>query len=264
MDDDIGESPRRRMILRRTRVAGGFSASSSTQSESLRAPADEVDDAVDPETVRESVRSGTTPVMPMDPGGSDNPRARLNAVAMAGSSTYAKEYRLQLIHRLLMRNVPLDQIASQLQVSISTIEKDRAELKRRLREAAKSLDINEMVGDQMATYGEISGMAMRVASSGGENNVPTAMKLAAMRTALAANADMTRFLNTAGVFDVHRFRRSEDGASMSDVQMLMQRTAELLQSLDDPPPPVPRPGGFPGMTFDDRDASGSTAEVQEL
>lgn len=271
-----GNGGRRRVILRRRGAGGGsFSAGISTRSESLRsssAESDEVDDAidspVDPDTVRDRIRTGQIPA-PAPDAERDNPRTRLNQVALAGSSSYAKEFRLQLLHRLLMRNVPLDQIASQLQVSISTVEKDRVELKKRLREAAKEINIDEMVGGQNAVYDEIAGMALRIASGSGEGGAPTPMRLAAMRTALAANADRTRFLSTAGVFDVLRFKRAEDGTNVSDVQHLMQRTLELMESLNEPegvvapvaPPPA---GGFRPMSFDDLDASGSAQEIQEL
>lgn len=272
---------RRRVIMRRSRSGGGgFSPSISTRSESLRtsAEADEVDDAIDPIAASHQIRTGAV-AAPTPDAERDNPRMRLNQVALAGSSTYAKEYRLQLLHRLLMRNIPLDQIARQLQVSISTVEKDRALLKARLREAATEMNINEMVGGQNAVYDEIAGMALRIASSGANRDengqpiqaVPTAMRLAAMRTALAANADRTRFLNTAGVFDVLRFRRAEDGAALSDVQTLMMRTAELMEQMmgEDPgtsptSPPPPRGGRFNAMTFDDADASTSATEVQEI
>ena len=283
MDDQ--NAPRRRVIIRRSRGFGGsgFSGGSLTTSESLREPSDqepdEVDDAVDLNTISNSIRQGSAapPPMDVDPNERDNPRSRLNAVAIAGSANYAKEYRLGLLHRLLMRNVPLDQIARQLNVSISTVEKDRAELKKRLREAALQLNIDEMVGNNNALYDEISGMSLRIASqasSGRDEHgnptppVPIAMRLAAMRTALASNADRTRFLNSAGVFDALRFRRGEDGETMSDVQTLMQQTLELMNNLDtlDAPatPPAPRPGGFAPMTFDDIDASGSANEIQEL
>lgn len=291
--DDENNTPRRRVIIRRGRSGGftGQGAGASSRSESLRASddseveEDDVDRAIDPSEMNRQVREraalppptyGVAP--PTDPdadAGRESPRMRLNQVAMAGSVAYAKEYRLVLLHRLLMRNVPLDQIAQQLQVSISTVEKDRVELKKRLREAAKEMDINEMIGGQNAFYDEISGMALRVASAGaGEGAVPVPMKLAAMRTALAANADRTRMLNTAGVFDVLRFRRAEDGTDLSDVQMLMMRTAEMLERLDEPEPepeaPVKpkrisrRKGGFAPMTFDDAGASSGDNEVQEL
>lgn len=282
---------RRRLSLRRGRGGGGgssFGGGGTGRMESYQGSdvvdehGDEVDDAIDPNNPRamdEQVRARMALPAPVTADEArDNPRSRLNEVSMAGSASYAKEYRLQLLHRLLMRSVPLDQIARQLQVSISTIEKDRAELKRRLREAAKELNIDEMVGNQNAVYDEIQAMALKVASAGvnadGTGGVPTAMKLAAMRTALAANADRTRFLNTAGVFDVLKFRRSDDGSDLSDIQLLMQRTAEVLANLDmqdagDVPAPSRvvrrrKKGGFDKMTFDDADASGSSNEVQEL
>jgi len=280
MSDDAPPPARRRVILRRARSAGGggFSASTSTQSESLRASdlddsePDEVDDAVNPEAMSRRIRAGQfhPPVL----ADKENPRTRMNAVQAAGSAAYAKEFRLTLLNRLLMRNIPLDEIARQLQVSISTVEKDRAELKRRLREAATQLNIEEMIGGQQAIYDEISGMAMRIASSGARTDengnaiqaVPTPMKLAAMRTALAANADRTRFLNTAGVFDVLRFRRADDGSNVSDVQNLMLQTLELMNSLkdDDTVDAAPRAGGFGPMTFDDIDATSSSNEVESL
>lgn len=288
--DDTVDNARRRNILRRSRGGGGgtsfaggsFSSGTSTQTDSLddRYEADEVEDGVSLDRSNEAVRSGRVapPTLPA-PGripDRDNPRSRLQDVAVAGSAAYAKEYRLTLLHRMLMRNVPLDQIARQLQVSISTVEKDRVLLKKRLREAATQLNIDELVGSQNAVYDEISGMSLRIASQAGggtdesgnpTNAVPTAMRLAAMRTALAANADRTRFMNTAGVFDVLRFRRAEDGTGLSDVQHLMQRTAELMATLDDPDTPVAstgRPGGFRPMTFDDADASSSDSEVQHI
>lgn len=278
-NDDINvPEQRRRVTLRRARSGGGgFQSGHSTQTESLR-DTDSVDAAIDPDELNERVRRLPPPTDQQDVGAAEpdreNPRMRMNQVAMAGSQSYAKEYRLQLLHRLLMRNVPLDQIAQQLQVSISTIEKDRAELKRRWREAAKELTVEEILGNESGIYDEITAMAMRTASGG--EGVPTAMKLAAMRTALAARADKTRFMNTAGVFDILRFKQAEDGGSLSDVQRLMQSTEALLARLNDPddePAAEParprrmartRKGGFKPMTFDDNDASTSATETQEI
>lgn len=233
-DQDISPSSRR-LRLRRGRVGGfaGGGSAGSTRSESLRtaAESDEVDTAIDPDTMDREVRARRP--LP-SPGRStpDDPRRRIAEVANSGSLAYNKEYRLSLLHRALMRNVPLDQIAAQFGVSISTIEKDRVELKKRLREVARELNIDEMVGSQTALYDEISGMAMRIAGkNSGDGATPVPMQLAAMRTALASNADKTRFYNTAGVFDVLRFRRAEDGGAQSDIQLLMEQTGQLMQSL---------------------------------
>lgn len=278
MTDQTDDSPsRRRLVLRRGRTGGGtsFSAGGTARVESFNgtdAPDhhDEVDDAIDPEDFNRQVQArAALPAPVTGDQARENPRARLDEVALSGSAAYAKEFRLNMLHRMLMRNVPLDQIARQLQVSISTVEKDRAELKRRLRERAKELDINELVGNQSAFYDEIQALSLRVASG----DATTPMKLAALRTSLAANADRARFLNSAGVFDALRFRRAEDNSTVSDVQLLMQRTAEMLAGLDEDAPadPAPRPairrsrkGGFNDMTFDDADASSGNNEVQEL
>lgn len=283
----------RRMMLRRARGAGagasggGFSygRGSDTRAEGMpasSAPPDGVDDAIDPDDYHNRVTArARLPAPPVTPEEArDNPASRLHEVAAEGSASYAKEYRLSLLHRLLMRNTPLDQIARQFNVSISTIEKDRAELRRRLREAAMDLNINQMIGEQNAFYDEAQAMSLRIASGGQE--VPTPMKLAAIRTALAANADRTRFNNTAGVFDALRYRRTEQGDDLTDVQLLMQQTGEMLRQFmegedgtggeDDEAPPQRRAvarrkrkaGGFDPMTFDDKNASSGDNEIQEL
>ncbi len=267
----------RRIAMRRAR-GNGFGQGSSTHSESLRTPvehvdADEVDDSIDPQSVHNQIVTRANTYQPPEPDAPINPRARMQQVAQAGSAAFAKEYRLDMLRRQLLRRVPLDQIALSMGVSISTLEKDRVELGKRMREHARQLDINEIVGNQVETYAEISGMAMRMASA---EATPAAMRLASMRTALASEADKTRFLNTSGVFDVLRYRKSEDGTDVSDVQLLMNSTKEMFDLLladesETPPPartrrPVrpARAGGFGKLTMDDPDASGSGAEEVEL
>lgn len=163
------------------------------------------------------------------------PRHRLSEVA-SRSTEYAREYRLELVHRLLMRKIPQDEIASQLGISISTVRRDCAELRDRLRSAAKTLDIDEIVGNSKGFYEEVQAMSMRAASM---NQLPIAMRLAAMRTALASHNDMHRFFQAAGVYDALRFRKGAGDGAMSDIQRLMSITDELLseakrRSNDDP------------------------------
>ena len=232
IDDEDNSSARRLRTRRNGR--GRFGAGSSTRSESLHTSTDrdEVDDAIDPEVVDRHVRD--TSREPVRRSDVDDPRTRLNAVANAGSAAYSKEYRLTLLHRLLLARIPLDRIAQQLGVSISTVQKDRVELKNTLREQAKALNIEEMIGNQNALYDEIQGMSLQIAhKSTGDKAVPVPMRLAAMRTALATNADRTRFLHSAGVFDVLRFRRQEDGSALSDIGLLMEQTRNMLQSLSE-------------------------------
>lgn len=179
------------------------------------------------------------------------PQARLNQVR-GRSSEYEREYRLQLLHRLLMRNLPLDEIASNLGVSVSTVIRDRAELKDRLRAVAKELDVELMIGNSKGFYEEVQAMAMRAASS---NSVPMPMRLAAMRTALASHNDMHRFMQAAGVYDVLRFRKGASDGAQTDIQRLMSLTEDLLSEARH----ERRSGGDPLGSF-----SGDDSENMEL
>lgn len=272
MDDPVAPA-KRRMIIRRSRGGGGFTPSVSTNLRALpgaeHQEEDEIDDEIRPENIRErirrEVRRGEVPLPD-----TEAIKKRLDKVTKSGSSAYAKEYRLQIMHGMLMANVPLDEIAKQLQVSIRTVEYDRKLLKQRMREAAQQLNIEEIVGTQTAEYDHISGLALAMAT---DKDTREAMKLAAMRTALAAKADKNRFYHTAGVYDVLRFRRAEDGSDVSDVQTLMQRTMELMESLNSPDTPATpkapkgtptKKQGFTALTYEDDDASGSAQEIQEI
>lgn len=242
--------------MRRSR-RGAFGAGGGRSGSDLGLPreVDEIDDAIDPEDVSnhivERVNSPRTSSAPATPA------QRAQEVELAGSAAYAKEYRLTLLAKLLQRKLPLDQIAKHLGVSISTIEKDRALLRKRFRDNARNLNIDEMIGSEMEVYDEVTAQALVIASaSTGERAVPVPMRLAALRTALAARGDKTRFLNASGVFDALRYRRGEDGDSISEVGALMENTerlvAELLAASSDK--------SFNPMTFaDDEDD-----EVMEL
>jgi transposase-like protein len=273
----------RRMNLRRARGVG-FGSGAMQSSESLHSSADDnhedLEQAPDVSAqVRESreMLAAPTPAVGVDGDDAANQRRLLEA-AMAGDADYAREFRLDMIQKMLFRGISLATIARELGISFATVKRDKETLKERLRQRARTLDINELIGTQMAFYDEVSNTAMRVASASG---VPTPMKLAGMRTALASNADRTRLLASAGVFDVISFRKAENGETLSDVQSLMAQTNNLLERLaaeeaeatssvkEEPPaaPPAPRRrrvAGFLPMTFDDRDASGSTEEVVAL
>ena len=224
--EDIGTSEERgRRISRRRRTGFAFSgadAADSTHSEGVG--------NINEEVIAQATRPAPAETAPQNsvvagnPSEDFNPQARLAQVRQR-SSQYEKEYRLGLLHRLLMRRIPMDEIAAQLGVSIATVYRDRDELKAKLREDARGLDIDEIVGDSKGFYDEVGAMAMRAASNA---NVPMPMRLAAMRTGLAAKNDMHRFFQTAGVYDVLRFRVAQDGSGVTDVRRLMENTERLL------------------------------------
>lgn len=153
------------------------------------------------------------------------PQSRLRQVGERDSA-YVREYRLGLLHRLLMRRIPLDQIAEQLGVSVQTVGRDRQELFKRLRAAAKSLDIHDFIGDTLGFYNEVTAMALRGASSG---KSPLNIRLAALRTALASKDHMVRFLDQAGVMDALKFE-PEKNEDKGDLERIVEMTEKLLQT----------------------------------
>ena len=264
MDDNTEQPARRARIRRPGAFAGGFSRSAET----LRAADERHDDDEDLVETPEDRRAASAeldarvsrlppPVAPApaagdwhptdqyghdipgDPGPAGrNPASQINEVSMAGSAAYTKEYRLGVLHRLLSRGFPLTNCAQAMGVSLSTAEKDRAELRKRLRQTAATLNVEELVGDQMARYRDISAQALRIAT---QESTTVPMKLAAMRTSLHAEADFARFLNVAGVFDAKPFQAALETSAQSDVQMLIEATNRaLLQLTDDDAAPASR------------------------
>ena len=142
-----------------------------------------------------------------------------------GSKSYAKEYRLKMVHRMLMRNIPLDTMAKELGVSIHTIMRDRKELRKRLQEEARNLDINHLIGDTLGFYQELQAMSLKMAT---QITAPMNMRLAAMRTALACKNDQFRFLGSAGVLDVLRYQAA-DNEGQSDIEKMVSITKAILQ-----------------------------------
>lgn len=153
------------------------------------------------------------------------PKGRMQDVTTRASA-YEREYRLKLLHRYIMRGVPIDKIADEFGMSVHSVIKDRAELYARLREQASKIDINELIGSTMGFYGEVQGLALRQASN---SKAPMNIRLSALRTALGAKNDSHRFLQAAGVFDVLSFKAGED-ASQSDIERLVDITDRLLSS----------------------------------
>lgn len=220
-----------RRISRRNRQGFAFSSSGLSDSSTGGGVAGDDEDlnaeveslaALPPPRVSPPQSSGR--VEAGNPSEDFNPRDRLRQVR-GRASEYEKEYRLGLLHRLMMRRIPMDEIADQLGLSIAQVYRDREELKRKLRVEASGLDIDEMIGDSKGYYEEISAMSMRAASNA---NLPMAMRLAAMRTALASKNDEHRFFQTAGVYDVLRFKVAQDGTGISDVRKLMENTERIL------------------------------------
>ncbi len=234
MADDSNEGARHRIRRGRGLTFSANSIGDSTVSEGAPVSDDEdlnaiVEEAAHAQPLRRPIDPARTLPPPVtdapEPDSPDfNPRARLEQVGRR-SSEYEREYRLDLLHRMLMRKLPLDEIATQLGISIRQLYNDRRELAERLRKEARLLDVDHIIGDSKGFYEEVQSLAMRAASNG---NLPMPMRLAAMRTALASHNDKHRFYQAAGVYDVLRFRKGAGEGTQTDIQRLMALTDELL------------------------------------
>lgn len=170
----------------------------------------------------------TQPIAPESDDEEFTPQNRMKDVKTRASA-YEREYRLKLLHRMLLRQVPIDKIADELAVSVHTVIRDRKELYKRLREEASKMDMNELIGNTMGFYNEIQGMALRTASNA---KSPMNMRLAALRTALGAKNDSHKFMQAAGVFDVLTFQAGEDSAN-SSIERLVGVAEKMLSDEDD-------------------------------
>lgn len=109
-----------------------------------------------------------------------------------------KEARLVLLHRMMIRKIPPEEIAKQLGVSIAMYYKLRAALQTRMRLDVNKVDVPYLIGDTLAFYDEVRSMALTMSSSTAIKSAQT--KVAAMSIALRAEADKNDFLTKCGVY----------------------------------------------------------------
>jgi len=228
--NDESERPTGRRTRRRISGGGGSGGSMSLNQGTQSYGAMGEDEAPDGD-LNDTVESQAEERAGFVPPRSDDftPANRLDEVkARTRGSQYEREYRLQLLHRMLMRRVPLDEVARELGVSVQTVIRDRKELYNRLKDQAKTLDINHLIGDTIGFYDEVKSMGLRAASN---SKYAMNARLGALRTALAAKNDMHRFLQAAGVFDVLRFKSADEG-STDDIAALVEISKAILESED--------------------------------
>lgn len=173
---------------------------------------------------RSGVRLGTPQAPPPPlPDLNSTPAQRIAGVGQH-SNSYLTEFRLRMLHRLLMRNLPLDMIAAQLGCSVVTVRELRNELQRRLAYEAQHVNRYEIAGKTMAFYDEIQGMALRMADDG---QARPHTRLTALQTALAAQADRQRFLTASGFWAAAPFQpqdaiEDESSRAANKIQALIE------------------------------------------
>lgn len=159
-------------------------------------------------------------IVPDLPSAGDGPAERMQAVERLPKD-YQIEFKMRLLHRLLMRGLSMDVIAGHLRCSVDTARHLRRELYKRLKAEAARRDMNVFFGQTEAFYNEVRGMAMRIADEtptkiykdakgadgkvekvwSGEIGATRGDRIAALRAALSAEADRQRFYLHAGIFE---------------------------------------------------------------
>ena len=122
---------------------------------------------------------------------------------------YAREYRLRLLHRFLLRNLPLDMISRSMDLTITEITEMRRELYRRLKLEAGNVDMLTHSGRTLSFYDEIRGQALKMASDG---NKTDSVRVKALGVCLQAEKDKHSFLKDAGFYETVKFH-PKSGAS---------------------------------------------------
>jgi hypothetical protein len=212
------------------RVVRTFSTSRNTQIEGTNdLPVEDIPPEEEPTQLNMVVREHVNNPLPaLEVTREMTPRQKLRRTRRRASG-YEKEFRLHLLHEMLLKGMPLDECAEELGISYNAVVNDRLELKQILRNESKFLDIDHIIGDNKRFYELVQGMALREAAN---QEIPTSMKLAAMRTAMASNADKHRFLAQAGVYPVLQYKKSKSNGEDTDIARMLEMTKTLLA--DDP------------------------------
>lgn len=122
------------------------------------------------------------------------------------SPHYKQEYRLRLLNRLVLRGVTMDEAAGIMGCSIRTITRDRAVLRKRLRDEASRFDTNLFLGRNFALYAEITEMAMHMA-----NTAPSGQERRdAMRVAMQSSMDANRMAALWRIPEVKPYEGSQN------------------------------------------------------
>lgn len=114
---------------------------------------------------------------------------------------YINEFRLVVVHRMSLRGAPLGQIGAFLGISSKHAQRLFDKLTDRLLSEAKHSDVTALVGETLAFYHAVRTECMKIAAI----STDASIRLNAMETALAAEADKHRFLQACGFYEHARY-----------------------------------------------------------
>lgn len=116
------------------------------------------------------------------------------------TTSEAAKFRRMQVHRLLLRGVPRSTIAQHLGISMDNLYADVKIITGELREEMRSMDYTMYIGMSMSFYDECRNIALRLATDNKEKS--NGVKMAALRTAIAAEDAKHSFFARVGLFKV--------------------------------------------------------------
>ena len=108
-----------------------------------------------------------------------------------------KEARLNLIQRMIFRNIPKKEIAKQLGVTPRHLSRMVKDLEEYTVSEVKKMDFPQFVGNTLTFYDEIRGMSLMMAS---EKTTTKKERLQAMQVALRAESEKHNFFALCGIY----------------------------------------------------------------
>ena len=225
LDKRIMEQPiKRTSAVRRpgfsTDAAGSMKANPATPDRPKHKVADAIEgEIIDPDT-------GPIPELP---SATDMPSDRTNQIAKT-DKVYLEEYRMKVLARMLLRDLPLDMVAQAMKLSVATVRSYRTKLYNKLRNEAAHFDTTSYIGESLAFYREIEALSLRL---GVDQNTQTHHKLEAFRTALTARQHKSQMLHAFGVtdrvpYDPANQHREFDGGN-SDASKLIDMVKAVME-----------------------------------
>lgn len=150
----------------------------------------------------------------------------------AGTVGYEKAYKLKLIHRMMLRNLPESAMASALGIDVKGVNALKKELKETLARQAHQIDMPTHVGSALAFYEEVRGVAMQLATDG-KNSAGS--RVAALGVALESQKDTVRFLQAIGAYQANPMKWNKvDDATVQQGMLLQEMAEAFLSGADDP------------------------------
>lgn len=144
---------------------------------------------------------------------------------MEAMGAYQYEYKMKLLHRMLLRNMQLSVIADSLELTVEEVVVMRRELMKRFKKEATKVDTAQHVGVSLSFYDEVRGAALRIAN---DSKATYGARVQALGAALEAQKDTVRFLQLTGLYEANPMKWNSDTNGEAKRGNLLQNLAEAF------------------------------------